>query len=51
VICGLLAIVVAAGFAGAAMQATLAIVGGVLGGLAWWKTGHWSWLAGVNSEH
>jgi len=32
---------------GFAMQSSLAIVGGVLGGLAWWHTGHWAWLAGA----
>lgn len=32
---------------GFAMQSSLAIVGGVLGGLAWWHSGHWAWLAGA----
>jgi hypothetical protein len=32
---------------GFAMQAPLAIVGFVLGGLAWWITGHWTFLGGA----
>jgi hypothetical protein len=32
---------------GFAMQAPLAIVGCVLGVLAWWQTGHWVWLLGA----
>jgi hypothetical protein len=32
---------------GFAMQSSLAIVGGVLGVVAWWNTGHWAWLAGA----
>ena len=32
---------------GLAMQASLAIVGFVLGMVAWWQTGHWAWLAGA----
>jgi uncharacterized membrane protein len=32
---------------GFAMQASLAIVGFLLGLLAWWQTGGWLWLAGA----
>ncbi|MFY9836174.1 MAG: DUF1772 domain-containing protein [Xanthobacteraceae bacterium] len=32
---------------GFAMQAPLAIVGFVLGVIAWWQTGNWLWLAGA----
>ena len=32
---------------GFAMQASLAVLGGMLGALAWWKTGHGLWLAGA----
>ncbi|HEX8826803.1 MAG TPA: DUF1772 domain-containing protein [Xanthobacteraceae bacterium] len=32
---------------GFAMQAPLAIVGFVLGVIAWWQTGDWLWLAGA----
>jgi hypothetical protein len=32
---------------GFAMQATLAIIGFLLGLLAWWQTGHWPWLLGA----
>jgi hypothetical protein len=32
---------------GFVMQSSLAIVGGVLGLLAWWSTGHWAWLFGA----
>lgn len=32
---------------GFAMQASLAIVGGLLGLLAWWHTRNWSWLLGA----
>jgi hypothetical protein len=32
---------------GLAMQASLAIVGFVLGMVAWWQTGRWAWLAGA----
>jgi len=32
---------------GFALQAPLALVGCVLGGLAWWQTGHWQWLLGA----
>ena len=31
----------------AVMQASLAIVGFLLGLLAWWQTGRWPWLAGA----
>ena len=31
---------------GAVMQASLAIVGFLLGMLAWWQTGDWVWIAG-----
>jgi hypothetical protein len=31
---------------GTAMQAPLAIVGAVLGVIAWWQTGDWRWLLG-----
>jgi uncharacterized membrane protein len=32
---------------GAAMQAPLAIIGFLLGLLAWWQTGAWQWLVGA----
>jgi hypothetical protein len=32
---------------GFAMQASLAVLGGMLGALAWWKTGDVLWLAGA----
>jgi anthrone oxygenase-like protein len=32
---------------GFAMQAPLAIIGFLLGLLAWWQTGHWTWLLGA----
>lgn len=32
---------------GAAMQASLAIAGFMLGVAAWWQTGRWLWLAGA----
>jgi hypothetical protein len=32
---------------GFAMQAPLAIAGFLLGLLAWWQTGNWSWLVGA----
>ena len=32
---------------GFAMQASLAVLGGVLGALAWWKTGDGLWLGGA----
>jgi hypothetical protein len=32
---------------GTAMQAPLALIGTVLGVLAWWRTGDWLWLAGA----
>ena len=32
---------------GAAMQAPLALIGFVLGLLAWWQTGRWPWLIGA----
>ena len=32
---------------GFAMQASLAVVGSVLGGFAWWQTGQTAWLVGA----
>ncbi len=32
---------------GFAMQASLSVVGSVLGGLAWWQTSDWRWLLGA----
>jgi hypothetical protein len=32
---------------GLAMQASLAVIGFVLGTAAWWHTGRWLWLAGA----
>jgi hypothetical protein len=32
---------------GFAMQAPLAVIGFLLGGLAWWQTGAWPWLLGA----
>jgi hypothetical protein len=32
---------------GFAMQASLAIVGFLLGALAWWRTNNWAWLLGA----
>jgi len=32
---------------GAVMQASLAIVGFLLGAMAWWQTGRWLWLIGA----
>ncbi|HEY8276630.1 MAG TPA: DUF1772 domain-containing protein [Methyloceanibacter sp.] len=32
---------------GFAMQGCLALVGAVLGAIAWWQTGIWLWLAGA----
>ncbi|MGA2127400.1 MAG: DUF1772 domain-containing protein [Xanthobacteraceae bacterium] len=32
---------------GFALQAPLALIGFLLGALAWWQTGHWQWLVGA----
>ena len=32
---------------GFAMQASLAILGGILGAATWWQGGHWTWLLGA----
>jgi len=32
---------------GFAMQAPLAVIGGLLGLLAWWQTEHWLWIIGA----
>jgi hypothetical protein len=32
---------------GAAMQAPLALIGSVLGVIAWWQTSDWPWLLGA----
>ena len=32
---------------GFAMQAPIALLGGVFGALAWWQTGQWLWLLGA----
>jgi hypothetical protein len=32
---------------GFAMQAPLAVLGFVLGAIAWWQSGHWAWLLGA----
>src|SRR5215475_13716911 len=32
---------------GFAMQAPLAVIGFLLGLLAWWQTGHWPWIVGA----
>ena len=32
---------------GFAMQASLAVIGFLLGLMAWWRTGEWLWLAGA----
>jgi hypothetical protein len=31
---------------GAAMQASLSLIGTILGAAAWWQAGNWLWLAG-----
>ena len=33
---------------GATMQASLAIIGFLLGLIAWWQTGNWLWLYGAH---
>ncbi|WP_246666014.1 DUF1772 domain-containing protein [Aquamicrobium sp. LC103] len=32
---------------GFVMQASLAVIGALLGAVAWWQTDHWLWLAGA----
>ena len=34
---------------GAAMQASLSLLGTILGSIAWWQTSHWLWLMGAVS--